>query len=316
MSKLNFICPNCNDSHSTLTYSSQKELTCQICNSKYKYINEIPRLTPEENYADSFGFQWNIFRKTQLDSCVSKPISRDRLYEATNWKDDLNNDDILEAGSGAGRFTEILVKTKAHIYSFDYSNAVEANFLNNGKNSNLDIFQGDIYSIPFPDESFDHVLCLGVLQHTPDPKKSFSCLASKVKKGGYLYIDIYNRSFQHSLQWKYLLRPITKRLPKEFLFSLIKNIVPIFLKPTQVLKFFFGRFGARLSPIQEFSELNLGKQHNKNWAILDTFDMLSPEHDHPKSKKEVIRWFEEMNFSDITVFYGKNGVVGRGRKES
>ena len=314
MSKLNYICPTCKAPSSTLSEKVKDKLVCTVCGAEYRFIDGIARLTPENNYAESFGFQWNIFRKTQLDSSVLKPISEERLLECTNWSGDLLGHDILEAGSGAGRFTEVLVKSKANLYSFDFSNAVEANYLNNRENSNLTIFQGDIYNIPFLDKSFDHVLCLGVLQHTPDPKKSFFSLSEKVKEGGYLYIDIYTKSLQHSLQWTYLLRPLTKRLPKEFLFSVVNFIVPILIPPTQILKFFFGRFGARLSPIQEFSELDLGKENNKKWAILDTFDMYSPEHDHPKTKREVISWFEELNYQDITVFYGKNGVVGRGRK--
>ena len=108
-----------------------------------------------DNYATSFGFQWNKFRKTQLDSYIKKPISESRLYEITEWKDDLADQNILEAGCGACRFTEILLKTKGNIYSFDYSNSVEANLLNNGNNSKLKIFQGDICNIPFKVKSFD-----------------------------------------------------------------------------------------------------------------------------------------------------------------
>ena len=314
MKKLDFICPNCIKVGAVSSFQSSEDMLCRICKRDYPRINNIARLTGEENYADSFGFQCSIFGKTQLDSFIEKSISKDRLFEVTQWNSDLEGQNILEAGSGAGRFTEVLVKNKANIYSFDYSNAVEANYLNNGHNSNLTIFQGDIYKIPFSDDTFDHVLCLGVLQHTPDPRNSFICLSKKLKKGGYLYIDIYLKSFRHSLQWKYILRPITKRLPKEFLFSLIKKAVPIFLHLTQLLKYLFGRYGARLSPIQEFSELNLPPEINKDWAILDTFDMYSPEHDHPRKKEDVESWFEELGFSDVSVWYGKNGVVGRGRK--
>jgi 16S rRNA A1518/A1519 N6-dimethyltransferase RsmA/KsgA/DIM1 with predicted DNA glycosylase/AP lyase activity len=44
---------------------------------------------------------------------------------------------VLEVGSGAGRFTEIILKTGATLFSCDYSDAVEANFENNGSDSNL-----------------------------------------------------------------------------------------------------------------------------------------------------------------------------------
>ena len=53
---------------------------------------------------------------------------------------------------------------------------------------------------------------------------------------------------------------------------------------------------------------------NVDWAILDTFDMYSPAHDHPQSLKTVKRWFENSGFEEIEIFYGDNGVVGRGKK--
>ena len=75
-----------------------------------------------------------------------------------------------------------------------------------------------------------------------------------------------------------------------------------------------GRVGARLMPISEFSWLGLPEALNRKWAILDTFDMLSPQHDHPQSIATVHRWYRECGFRDIEVFRGPNGVIGRGVK--
>jgi SAM-dependent methyltransferase len=98
---------------------------------------------------------------------------------------------ILEAGCGAGRFTEVLISTGATVISFDLSNAVEANYENNNDKGDLLIFQGDIYNIPFPDNYFDYVFCYGVLQHTPDPDESYRQIFSKLKPGGKISIDYY-----------------------------------------------------------------------------------------------------------------------------
>jgi len=38
---------------------------------------------------------------------------------------------------------------------------------------------------------------------------------------------------------------------------------------------------------------DLSKRELKEWVILDTFDMFSPEHDHPQRIVTVRRWFEE-----------------------
>ena len=164
-----FICPY---SDNKLLIRKGDYLLSDDGKSKYKIKKNIPRFVPESNYSDSFGFQWNKFRKTQLDSYSGMRISENRLFKATGLNEKtLKGDLVLEAGSGAGRFTEVLVKQKINLYSFDYSSAVDANFLNNGGSSNLTLFQGDIFNIPFKDCTFDHVICLGVLQHTQTPKE-------------------------------------------------------------------------------------------------------------------------------------------------
>ncbi len=306
-----FICPSCKISELA---SQNNALKCSNCASNYPIINNIPRLVDLENYSGSFGYQWNIHAATQLDSYSKLPISQQRVLKATGWKSqNLKGQTILEAGSGAGRFTEVLLKTQADLYSFDFSSAVEANFANNGDSSNLNLFQGDIFNIPFKNKSFDHVFCLGVIQHTPDPKKAFIELSRKVKPEGYLYIDIYTRSWYHLLAWKYLLRPITMRMNQEKLYRLIKFVAPKLIPMTKVLRKLFGRAGARLMPIVEYSHLGLSDKLNEDWSICDTFDMYSPAHDHPKSKATIEQWFNEAGFSDIEVWYGDNGVVGRGK---
>jgi len=51
---------------------------------------------------------------------------------------------VLEVGSGAGRFTEVILKTGARVYSFDLSDAVLANYANNAQYPDLCLFQGDL----------------------------------------------------------------------------------------------------------------------------------------------------------------------------
>ena len=64
----------------------------------------------------------------------------------------------------------------------------------------------------------------------------------------------------------------------------------------------------------EFSYLGLDKSMNEEWAILDTFDIYSPEHDHPQTITTIKKWFHEISFDNVSVFYGDNGIVAQGRK--
>lgn len=317
-----FCCPICRHEQLGVTKTVQNdgsqiveaELKCSRCASVFPIYNCIPRFVPRDNYATSFGFQWNIHRKTQLDSCTGLALSRNRLFGVSGWPQEMHGQLVLEAGSGAGRFTEVLLGTGATVVSFDLSDAVDANRSNNGKHPNLHLFQGDIYNLPLRPQSFDKVICLGVIQHTPDPERSFQSLARFVRPGGELVIDVYAKNWRSLLHWKYLLRPMTTRMDKESLYRIIERLVPRLIPISRVLRKLGGRAAHRLIPILEFSHWGLSEELNRQWAILDTFDMYSPAHDHPQTLSNVSRWFKEAGFSDTFVGYGPNGVIARGRR--
>jgi len=287
-------------------------LVCPNCGKIYLVENGIPKFATAENYADSFSYQWNLHRSTQLDSYTGFPISRNRLFNVTGWSENLEGQIILEAGSGAGRFSEILAQTGAEIFSFDLSSAVRANYKNNGHYPNLNIFQGDIYNIPLKEASFDKVLCLGVLQHTPDPENAFKSLVKYIHPGGEIVIDVYRKDLLSLMQWKYIFRHITKRIDKKLLYRVIEVAVPLLLPFSRFFRMFLGRVGARMVPIAEYSHLGLPSEMNKQWAILDTFDMYSPEYDYPQTVTTVARWFKGAGLVDISVCHGPNGIVGKG----
>jgi SAM-dependent methyltransferase len=295
---------------------AEGELRCINCASSFSIHNCIPRFVDARNYADSFGFQWNVHAKTQLDSQTGLSISHDRVFESTGWAQSLPNQRILEAGSGAGRFTECLVRTGAEIFSFDYSAAVDANWRNNGDSPNLHLFQGDLRKMPLAKGSFDKVLCLGVIQHTPDPHASFLSLAEMVRPDGELVIDIYRRDLLALLQWKYILRPLTTRMPQQDLYEVISKVAPPMIPAAKLLRKIGGRAGARLVPIVEYSHLGLTDEQNKHWSILDTFDAYAPAHDHPQTRQMIESWFQEIQFVDVKVARGTNGLVGKGKRAS
>lgn len=317
-----YCCPGCHAEGLKLTSGApgvdgevlDGELTCESCGHSYAIKGGIPRFVPSSNYADSFGYQWNIHAKTQLDSHSGLPISADRLFGVTGWSRDLTGERVLEAGSGAGRFTEPLLSTNAEVFTFDFSTAVDANWANNHAKGRMNLFQGDIFNIPARQGVFDKVMCLGVLQHTPDPEAAFRSLTKYVKPGGQLAVDAYTRDLRSWMQWKYLLRPITKRMDKERLYRRIERLTPPLVPVAAFLRSKLGRFGGRLLPIIQYAHLGLDKELNTQWAILDTFDMYSPAHDHPQSIPTLRRWFTEAGFTDIDVRHGPNGVVGTGRR--
>jgi SAM-dependent methyltransferase len=261
--------------------------------------------------------QWNHFRQTQLDSYSGQPISADRFWASTGWDmSDMNNKWVLDIGCGAGRFAEIALSSGANVVALDYSSAVDACYKNLEHHDKLHVIQGDVYKLPFKFEQFDFVYSIGVLQHTPDVKSSFFALKDHVKAGGNLCVDYYWKRIRTMFHAKYIFRPITKRIPQDKLFAFLeKHISKLLFLSRLVGKIpLFGVFLKRLVPVADYKGIfNLNDRQLYEWALLDTFDNLSPEYDNPQSIKTAKKWFEDIDFENIEVFHSSH-LVARGKK--
>jgi ubiquinone/menaquinone biosynthesis C-methylase UbiE len=253
---------------------------------------------PKENYAESFGLQWNHFTGTQLDSNIGTNRSEERFRDETLWTEDmLEGKLVLDAGCGAGRFSEIAMKFGAALVAVDYSSAVMA-AQKNLPGINKLIVQGDLAILPISNETFDYIYCIGVLQHTSNPKVIVQELIRCLKVDGELTLSFYENSSWH-VKWysKYLIRPITKRLPKKPLLRIIEKTSYVWFPVTSFLFSLpspFSKILRFIIPIANYVEFDYTTRQNAiNEAILDTFDMLSPAYDKPIKKLEVAKWVDE-----------------------
>jgi hypothetical protein len=62
---------------------SPNRLIDSVSKESFPIVGEIPRFCEPENYYLSFGFQWNIFDKTQLDNFSNSNLSEARFYGET-----------------------------------------------------------------------------------------------------------------------------------------------------------------------------------------------------------------------------------------
>ncbi len=283
--------------------------------------NYIPRFSGDD-YCESFGLQWSTFKSVQLDSASGHRHSQDRFISCTKWDvRRLWGASLLECGCGPGRFTEIFLNAGADVVSVDMSGAVDVNRDNNGLRDNFLLLQCDITALPFFQERFDYVFCYGVLQHTPNPRLTFEAITGYLAPGGRLSVDIYRKLFI-PIWWttpKYLWRPLTKRMDKTKLLNIIKWYIPRYIGIDTAIKRIplAGAILAGLVPVPCWNYLARGytRSERTQHAIMDTFDALSPAHDHPKTLREVRRWFSAHGqLTEGEVFAGANGVVGNARK--
>lgn len=289
--------------------------------AEIQIIDGVPRFVPAENYAANFGLQWNAFRSTQLDSRTGLPLSGNRFWKNTHWTpDELKGRTVLEIGSGAGRFTEILLAAGAQVISIDYSTAIDANRTNNGDGGDVFFLQGDLYDLPLEDARFDFVFCYGVLQHTPDPALAYRRIFAKVKPGGRISIDWYRR-FRLPNVWstpKYFWRPFVKDIAPEKLLRIIRGYMPYWFPIDNAIRRIpkLGPALLALTPIPCWNYLGSGLTYaqRKEWAVLDTFDALGATYDRPMTLDDVRNVVQSEENASTSVFYGSNGIVANIRR--
>jgi SAM-dependent methyltransferase len=297
----------------------QGELLEPVSGARFPIVDFIPRFAPRENYADSFGHEWNVHGRTQYDETSGVALSRERFQKETGWGSELRGETVLEIGSGSGRFTRHALETGARVFSCDFSNAVEANYESNGAHPNLLLVQAGLDELPFKRNFFDKAFCFGVLQHTPDPRKSFFTICEYLKPGGKLACDIYVKNLgRWLLQPKYWVRPFTRKMAPRELYDAVTRYVDAMWPIATVI-----RKIPVLGPILNWKLLiadysrelpGAGEAKLKQWAYLDTFDMLSPRYDAPATLRTFRQWHEEAGLRDVDVRRGYNGLEARATK--
>jgi ubiquinone/menaquinone biosynthesis C-methylase UbiE len=139
---------------------------------------------PENKYVHGYDQRESIRLKDQADTLTSL-LHGDTAYPKGSL--------VLEAGCGVGAQSVILASQSpdAKITSMDISpssilKAQER--INAEKIKNITFLQGDIFNLPFEEESFDHVFVCFVLEHLKDPVLALKKLKKILKKGGSLTV--------------------------------------------------------------------------------------------------------------------------------
>ena len=290
----------------------------------YPVINRIPRFVPLENYASSFGLQWNAYRRTQLDSYTGLPISKSRLTRLAGGSLDIFKEkNVLEAGCGAGRFTEIMLQEGANVFAVDISTAVEANYLNCNAYPNYFVCQADILELPLLPEQFDVVVCVGVIQHTPDPERSIRVLCSHVKPGGLLILDHYTYGYSTTPIRRFL-RSFLQNRTKEYTMNFIQTLCRVLWPSHKILyRTKDNRVMRKIrplllywSPVVDYQDAYPELDDNLlfEWATLDTHDTLTDCYKHLRSAEQIHEHLEASGMVEIVTLYAGNGVEARARK--
>lgn len=287
--------------------SSTDALTCSACGRRFPSVRGVIRFVGEGNYADSFGYQWQRFQRTQLDHAGTNFSEQDFIEKVGLKPDDLNGKLVLDVGCGMGRFAEVATRWGARVIGIDFSAAAEVAAKNLAHREFI-AFQADVFELPFAPETFDCIYSMGVLHHTPDCEKAVKTLPQFLKPGGTLAVWLYsgyNKWYRFSDQW----RKITHRMSPQALHSFFRVAVPFF--------YWLDR-GLREVPIvgkpvagAVHHVFPVNRQSDAEARVLDTLDWYSPKYQSKHTYEQVFRWLESCGLEHLSVGNIPIGVRGK-----
>lgn len=98
---------------------------------------------------------------------------------------------ILDAGCGNGRYSKFLLRwadPDAKLTGFDLSQRMLRRARRRLKSDRVGHVAADLTRLPFPDQTFDAVVCGWVLEHLPDPRLGLNELARVMQPAGKLLL--------------------------------------------------------------------------------------------------------------------------------
>lgn len=142
-----------------------------------------------------------------------------RLYAHTDWEPllaalpPLTGQTILDIGTATGSLPLTLAQCfTVHAVGIDWSPQLIATAKANAQVLALtDCVQFRVMDVraglPFADESFDGVLCLGVIETLADPEALIGQISRILKPGGWLVVSVYGRRWGTTAWYDNLLAP-------------------------------------------------------------------------------------------------------------
>ena len=245
-----------------------------------------------DSYAASFGRQWNRYDVVRPEEDETTFLVKTGVPAAR----DLSGQMVLDAGCGGGRYARLCGSYGARVVGVDLSAAVvKARELCAGL-QNVAILQADLLDLPLADSAFDLVYSIGVLHHTPDPRRRVRGNRPQGQTGGRLAVWLYRRNLAVQEWLNTGLRAVTTRLPARVLEPVCVGLGALGSIPIA---------NRTLNKIANFSS-------HPDWTlrVCDNFDWYAPRYQSHHSLEELKRWFAEEGFTDpVELAPAKNGSL-------
>lgn len=119
-------------------------------------------------------------------------------------KKDKQDIPVLDLGCGPGTFSRVLDKKGFSVFAVDYSAEMIERAKKKCSDCNISFLRADAYNLPYQDNFFDIVICLGVFQTIEKEQEAIREIKRVLKKDGRVFITTLNKfSFGALLEGKH-----------------------------------------------------------------------------------------------------------------
>ena len=254
-----------------------RTIECSQCNQRYRCDHGIPLLfwtnewgskadvteivkafyeqTPFPNYED-IDSAWSLREKAQKG--VFARLLDEEIPHSSR---------ILEVGCGTGQLSNFLgMRWGRTVFGTDMclnSLRLGQEFKVENQIDGVAFFQMNLFRPIFRPETFDVVVCNGVLHHTSDPFLGFQSISRLVKRGGVIIIGLYNT------------------------YGRI---------PTDIRRFIFRVIGNRLKFLDpRLRDRSIGDLRKYTWFM----DQYQHPHESKHTIGEALSWFDRSGFEFV-----------------
>lgn len=146
-----------------------------------------------KEFFDKNSKDWNKHYEAKSNDLISWYFKNRKKIVLSMF--DFRNSKVLDVGCGPGVFSKEILKKGNKLWGIDLSSKMiqEVKKRMNGEYPKAIFSTGDICNLNFPNNFFDVVVAIGVLEYIKDDKKAFSELGRVVKKGGILIVTVINK---------------------------------------------------------------------------------------------------------------------------
>jgi 2-polyprenyl-3-methyl-5-hydroxy-6-metoxy-1,4-benzoquinol methylase len=269
---------------------------CQACGETYPVVAGVPRfLTDLSRGEQQVRRSFNLEHARYTDSChlhftprLVQPWLEDIQLPAEYFKGKL----VLDAGCGSGRWTYAMALLGARVIAVDFTDSgVTITHQATHAMENVAVVQANLFGLPFQPGTFDFVVSWGVLHHTPDTRAAFERIAPLVKRGGHLYVMVYEKHNPVKFFFTNLIRWILRKLPEDRRYQACK----LFIIRNRRLCSLLGHLMICAYQPKTADPLALSTMQ------LGLYDAYAPVFNHLHTREEVSRWFRDSRFGQITL---------------